>query len=182
MAAALLLVIAALAPAATPAIAAGGAGLGVSKDEGAGVHPTIAVLGARMLNDNEAWEPATAAEESRVSAIAQQLAGKLAQSGRYKVVALTPRIEAQIAQGQPLGACNGCETDYGRRLGARLVAWAVVQKVSNLILNLNVYIADARTNEMVFVHSVDMRGNTGESWRRAMDYLIDNYLLSRPGA
>jgi hypothetical protein len=39
----------------------------------------------------------------------------------------------------------------------------VVQKVSDLILNLNVYMTDVAARKLAFVHSVDIRGNTDES-------------------
>jgi len=55
-----------------------------------------------------------------------------------------------------------------------------VQKVSNLILNINVYIEDAQSGRMEFIRSVDIRGNTDESWRRGLDYLLRNYLLHAP--
>jgi hypothetical protein len=38
---------------------------------------------------------------------------------------------------------------------------------------------DASTGKLEFVKSVDIRGNTDESWRRGLDYLIKNYLLAR---
>jgi hypothetical protein len=53
----------------------------------------------------------------------------------------------------------------------------VVQKVSDLILNINVYMADVAAGKLVFVHSVDIRGNTDESWTRGITYLVKNYLL-----
>ena len=56
-------------------------------------------------------------------------------------------------------------------------AWGTVQKVSNLILNINVYTEDAESGKMKFARSVDIRGNTDESWRRGLDYLLRNYLL-----
>jgi uncharacterized protein DUF2380 len=31
--------------------------------------------------------------------------------------------------------------------------------------------------EMVFVKSVDIRGNTNESWQRGLDYLLQHYLF-----
>ena len=52
-----------------------------------------------------------------------------------------------------------------------------VQKVSNLILNINVYIEDARQKKMEFVKSVDIRGNTDEFWQRGLDYMLRHYLL-----
>ena len=61
--------------------------------------------------------------------------------------------------------------------GGDRVAWLVVQKVSNLILNLNVYIGDVSSQKLTFVKSVDIRGNTDESWSRGLTYLVKNYLL-----
>ena len=61
------------------------------------------------------------------------------------------------------------------------VAWINIQKVSNLILDVNLYIADVHAKKMTFVHSVDIRGNTDESWMRSMDYLIETPLLPNKG-
>ena len=52
-----------------------------------------------------------------------------------------------------------------------------VQKVSNLILNINVYIREARRPNRVTAYSVDIRGNTDESWSRGLSYLVRNRLL-----
>ena len=57
-----------------------------------------------------------------------------------------------------------------------------VQKVSNLILNLNIEVRDAATDQPVYASSVDIRGNTDESWLRAVDWLVRNRLLAAAGA
>ena len=54
----------------------------------------------------------------------------------------------------------------------------MVQKVSNLIINLNIYLRDVKTGTMIAAASADMRGNTDESWSRTMSYLIRNRLLA----
>ena len=46
-------------------------------------------------------------------------------------------VAAEVAGVSPLRGCNGCELELGRKLGADFVAVGWVQKVSNLILNLN---------------------------------------------
>jgi len=53
-----------------------------------------------------------------------------------------------------------------------------VQKVSNLILNMNVYIADVKSGRTVLTKSVDLRGNTDESWSRSLRYLVKNSVLT----
>jgi len=53
-----------------------------------------------------------------------------------------------------------------------------VQKVSNLILNMNVYVREADSGRLAAAASADFRGNTDESWSRALDWLARNRLLA----
>ena len=55
------------------------------------------------------------------------------------------------------------------------VGW--VQKVSNLILNINLYLRNAATGDVLVLGSVDIRGNTDESWRRGTEYLLKHRIL-----
>jgi hypothetical protein len=142
---------------------------------------TVAFLGVHFQNDNAGLEPTTDAERKRLSEIEDSFKQQLTASGRFKFIALSASEKETIKAGQMVGACGGCEFDYGRQAGADLVAWMRVQKVSNLILNLNVYIGRVTDRKLVFVHSVDMRGNTDESWMRSLTYLVQNYLL-RPSS
>ncbi len=138
---------------------------------------SVAFLGAQLLNDHESLEPTTDAERARLAAIEALFKQKLEASGRYAFVSLPATTAAKIAEGPSYGTCGGCEFKYGAEAHADLAAWIVVQKVSDLILNINVYIVDVATRKPTFVHSVDIRGNTDESWTRGMTYLIKNYLL-----
>ena len=70
-------------------------------------------------------------------------------------------------------SCNGCERQIGRKLDAARVGICWIQKVSNLILNINLRIEDVATGKIVFQRSVDMRGNTDISWQRAARALVD---------
>jgi Protein of unknown function (DUF2380) len=36
--------------------------------------------------------------------------------------------------------------------------------------------ADVAAKQLAFVHSVDIQGDTDESWTRGMTYLVKNYL------
>lgn len=141
---------------------------------------TVAFLGLYLQNDNEALEPTTAAERSRIEKVAGAFKKRLDASGRYRVLIAPPHIERQMRSGQTPGTCNGCEIAYAKQIGGDLVAWISVQKVSNLILNLNVYMGDVKADRMTFIHSVDIRGNTDESWLRSLAYLLDNYLFAGP--
>jgi hypothetical protein len=56
---------------------------------------------------------------------------------------------------------------------AERVARCWVQKVSNLILNINIEVSTAQ-DEVLYTTSVDIRGNTDESWLRGVRRLVDN--------
>jgi hypothetical protein len=157
----LLATVALLAPVAAPAAA----------------PPTLAYLGTFFQNDNAGLEPTTDAERARLTRTGDAFAALLADSGRYKIVPTPDEVRAKVAVGQTPGECGGCEADYGRQLGADLVAWMRVQKVSNLILNMNVYIADVASGRMLLTKSVDLRGNTDDSWSRSLRYLVKNAVL-----
>jgi hypothetical protein len=137
----------------------------------------VAFLGVQFLNDHEADEPTTPAERARLVALANAFQAKLEASGRFAFVVLPPATQTKIDEGPVIGSCGGCEYRYGADVGSDRVAWMVVQKVSNLILNLNVYVGDVPAQQLTFVHSVDIRGNTDESWTRGLSYLVKNYML-----
>jgi hypothetical protein len=141
---------------------------------------SVALLNVQFLNDHEDLEPTTGAERARIALIASVFKAKLEASGRYTFVSIPADAAGKIAAGPEVGACGGCEFGYGKALGADTVAWIVVQKVSDLILNINVYMADVAAKKMAFVHSVDIRGDTDESWTRGITYLVKNYLLPAP--
>ena len=140
---------------------------------------TLAFLGVQFINDNASFEPTTGDERRRISDIGQQLVEALSRSGGYAVKTISSNVRDQSTSGQPIGQCGGCEASLAKSVGAQTAAWVTVQKVSNLILNINVYMEDAATGRVTFTKSVDLRGNTDESWHRGMAYLIDNYLLPK---
>ena len=67
-----------------------------------------------------------------------------------------------------------------QRIGAELATTGTVQKVSNLILNMNIYVRDVSSGATTAAMSADMRGNTDETWSRPLDWLVRNRLLA-PG-
>lgn len=94
----------------------------------------VALLNVQFLNDHADLEPTTNAERVRLASIQSLLKAKLEASGRYKFVSIPADAAAKMAAGPEIGACGGCEFDYGKQLGADYAAWLVVQKVSDLIL------------------------------------------------
>jgi hypothetical protein len=85
---------------------------------------------------------------------------------------------ASEARASNLQACGGCDTRLAKRVGAELAITGTVQKVSNLILNMNIYIREVSSGRTVAAMSADMRGNTDESWSRTLDWVVRNRLLA----
>ena len=115
-------------------------------------------------------------EEARLVRISEQLRKALIESGRFQVLDIAPVRDA--ARHVNLQACGGCDLKLAGELGAELEITGMVQKVSNLIINLNIYLRDVKSGDMIAATSADMRGNTDESWSRTMSYLIRNRLLA----
>ena len=115
-------------------------------------------------------------EQRRLREAGDQLRKALADSGKFIVLDIAPVHAA--AHASNLQACGGCDVQYAQQLGADLAITGVVQKVSNLILNMNIYLRDTHTGHLVTAMSADFRGNTDESWSRAASYLVRNRLLA----
>jgi hypothetical protein len=138
--------------------------------------PRVAFFGFQLINTS--LQSTTPEEAQRIRSLDGMFQRKLTSSGRFQLIPVPPDLDDAIAAA-PIANCNGCERDFALKAGADLAAWGTVQKVSNLILNINVYLEDAHTKKMLFVKSVDIRGNTDESWQRGLDYLLQHYLLNK---
>lgn len=135
------------------------------------------VVSFGILFDNTSMEPTRPDELERLARAERQLAEALAARG-YLLVDSAP-LRAQ-AERQDLRSCPACMVSLARELGAELAVLGWVQKVSNLILNINLAVHEVATGKLVRAGSVDIRGNTDESWRRGLQILIDRQLF--PGS
>ena len=114
-------------------------------------------------------------EAARLARLGDQLRGLVTSSGKLEVIDIAPvRSEARKAS---LQACGGCDADFAKKLGAELSITGTVQKVSNLILNINLYVRVVDTKAPLVAMSADIRGNTDESWARGLDYLVRTRFL-----
>ena len=136
--------------------------------------PKTIVLMKFELVDDTGDRASDEAQRVRLALISQQLRVAFTENRLYTVVdnapaaALIDDLESRLA----LHDCNGCDVDIGRALNADRVLTAWVQKVSNLILNINIQIRDVKTGLIVLNKSVDIRGNTDESWTRGIRYIV----------
>jgi hypothetical protein len=146
--------------------------------------PTIVVLDFELIDDTQDNNLATlAAQQKRLTLISEQLRKELNDARLYRVLDNAPAADyiAKLKLVQELRACNGCELDIGKRLGADLVLTAWVQKVSNLILNINIEIKRVASGQTILNKSVDIRGNTDQSWSRGISYMVRDMVEKKQG-
>lgn len=120
------------------------------------------------------------AERERLEMLSSRLREALAASGRYEVVDIAPVRDA--ARASNLQNCGGCDRKLAGQVGAELAVTGVVQKVSNLILSINIYVRDVESGKLLEGHSADIRSNTDESWTRGLDWILRNRLLAEKPA
>jgi hypothetical protein len=139
---------------------------------------SAAVMDFELINEMRDYETkdSEAAQQHRLALISDALRTGFDQRGLYRTVdnnAAAKLIADQKAM-QDLRNCNGCELDIGRALGADVVILGWVQKVSNLILNVNIEVKDVASGKTLYTKSVDLRGNSDRSWLRGIHYMVDS--------
>ena len=135
---------------------------------------SLAVLEVELQDDQN--NPLTkAAQVVRLNNSLALLRRELEEHRLYKIIDPAPAqdVERRLrSQQEFMYRCDDCAVQIGRAISVELVMTPWVQKVSELILNLNVQVVDVRSEKVIFTKSVDMRGNNDESWSRAVKYLV----------
>jgi len=116
----------------------------------------------------------TDADVARLGPLSDLLRAQLKDTGRYEIVSTAP-VKADAAKAD-LRACGGCANDFARKLGADVAITGEIQKVSNLILNINVYVKDLKAGTPERAYSVDIRGDNDTSFEHGVKYLVKNNL------
>ncbi|RKT21809.1 uncharacterized protein DUF2380 [Paraburkholderia sp. RAU2J] len=137
---------------------------------------SIAVMNCVLIDDNAAYNDAETnrIQAARIGMISDAVRAQLDASQRYRVAdnSRAAGLIAKLGAEQDLFTCDNCARQVGRELGAQQAAVCWVQKVSNLILNLNLRVEDVASGKTLFQRSVDIRGNTDLSWRRGATALV----------
>lgn len=136
-----------------------------------------------QLIDDTLDRASDAAQQQRLRKISDALRQEFIDRHFYTVLDSQPQqaLIDDLTRRFDLHDCNGCDVDIGRALGADRVMTAWVQKVSNLILNLNIQIRDVQSGLIVLNKSVDIRGNTDTSWLRGIRYMTRSMEEKRQG-
>jgi len=138
------------------------------------VAPIKLAVFAFELDDFSAGGPIageSAVETERLRRATQQARDLLAQSGLFQIVD-AEAAAAAVLDRQWLRRCNGCEADVAKEVGAEMSFLGMFRKISVMEQYLEFRIRDARTGQLVLIAQTDLRGETDESWRRAVAFLI----------
>jgi hypothetical protein len=143
---------------------------------------TIVVFDAELVDTSLEGEMSgqNPADSKRLSMITEQLREGFHSSDQFTLVDTDAALQSLADLRKTvhfLHDCNNCELDIAKSLGAEQSAVIWVQKVSNLILNLNVVIKEVATGNTVRTAFVDIRGNTDRSWQHGMRYMLKYRLL-----
>ena len=117
----------------------------------------------------------TEADTARLGPLTDLLRAQLHDTGRYEIVSTAP-VKADVAKAAELRKCGGCADDFARKLGADVAITGEIQKVSNLILNINVYVKDLKSGTPERAYSVDICGDNDASFDHGVKYLVKNSL------
>jgi len=150
--------------------------LGLSPPGAAGAASAV-LLGVTLIDTSTEgdYNPPRADEAARIAMLDAELSQALADRGWQMIdrAALTADLAAIVNPAD----CNGCDARLARRLGADFAVTAEVQKVSNLILTINVLIRDAESGKLVAAGTAEIRSNTDRAWHRGLAYVLRNRIV-----
>ena len=116
------------------------------------------------------------AEVRRLALITDDLRQRIANDARYDLIS-ADLVVADVEKLGPIHKCNGCEDDIARKAGAEVAVIAIVEKLSDLLYNFNLYVRDVAQQKLTAVMSTTVQGSTDEAWRRGIRYLAERKLL-----
>ena len=150
---------------------------GAALADGLKPQASIAFFGITFIDTSTegAYHGERPDEVARVKMLEDYVAEQFTERG-FTLVDLGP-VEADINRVASVADCNFCDVIMARNLGAYYSVVGEVQKVSNLILSMNLIVRDAEEGQHVRGMSVDIRGNTDNSWRRGMRYILKNNIF-----
>jgi hypothetical protein len=148
--------------------------LGLTPLTATAAETRVAVFGFELIDSSLDGEMlgTTKEEQARLAAMAPRAAAWLHEKKGYAPVDLS--AVAEQAGHSNLQNCGNCDIKMAKAAGAEISVTGTVQKVSNLILNVNLYVRDVATGKTIAAGSADIRSNSDDSWRRGLDWLLKN--------
>jgi hypothetical protein len=136
---------------------------------------TLAVLNLDYVDTSGEPTDQTAAHQRRAADFVSALQRDLAANGQYRIVPMS----CGSAQCDP--AMNPVELQKAARAaGAKFVLLGGVHKMSTLIQNAKIEIADEEQGRIVFDRLLTFRGDSDEAWQKAESFVARDVLQSAP--
>ena len=147
----------------------------------AAVPALAATPGGLLVTDVELVELAPsdqrydqAEDAARAAMVSRRIRAAIVASGRYRVLDRGP-ADRQPPDRYP--DCKACILDWPRQRGAQRVLVVWVQKESRLILMLNMALIDvSQPRKELAGGSVDLRGDTDETWLAGASQMLERTL------
>ena len=132
----------------------------------------VAFLGLTFIDTSTegAYNGAREDETARIGLLEEAIKERFTAEG-FTFADLAPIAETLENTVDPSN-CYGCEVRMAAKTEARYVLVGAVQKVSNLIISMNLVMRNVPGGEIVRARSVDVRSNTDDSWLRGMRYIL----------
>ncbi len=132
----------------------------------------VAFFGITFIDTSTegAYNGAREDEIARVELLNEAIIERMSDEG-FELVDMSP-VQAQIDQIQNPADCYGCDVRMAKELGADYALTGEVQKVSNLILSMNLVLRSTEDEAMKRGLSVDIRSNTDGSWLKGLNYIF----------
>ncbi len=137
----------------------------------------VAFLGIHFIDTSTegAYFGARGDEAARIEMLETMVEERFEAEGFY-LVDLAPVAEELDRTMNPAD-CYGCDMRMAEELGAEYALVGEVQKVSNLILSMNLVMREVERRGAIRALAVDIRSNTDESWQRGMRYILNRHFF-----
>jgi hypothetical protein len=123
---------------------------------------------------------ASPVEVERLARSGEELKRLLAERLGYEVVDLSP-LAGEISQAAPFHKCDGCEADIARKAGAELVVSGNIQKITLMILNLNVMVREVVGGAVKGSYTYPLRDNSDDGWLRGVRRAVEDMQAAARG-
>ncbi|MBP1807737.1 DUF3280 domain-containing protein [Rubellimicrobium aerolatum] len=139
---------------------------------------TVAFLGLHFIDTSTegAYNGVRPDETERLALLEDSVRQRFLDEG-FTLLDLAP-VREELDRTLNPADCNGCDLRMAERLGADYALVGEVQKVSNLILSMNLVLRDVEAGRPVRMLAVDIRGNTDDSWLRGGRYILNNHFFA----
>jgi hypothetical protein len=118
-------------------------------------------------------ESSSQAQKERIEATTAALREKLIETGYFQPVDLAPASD-RIAG---FKSCEQCLLGVAKDMGAEVAVLGKVNKISTLILSMDITVRDVSDGKVTARGTADIRGDNDRSWLRGMEWLIQHRIV-----